>query len=191
MNWNDKSNTDPNWEGNTETRGFDYVGVHVRRGDRKAEAYPNVGKYVPVLNYAWAAEKTWERVIGGVVDGNENGDEERDIPPTVVWLATDAPDVIEEFTDAMSDPHIKPKSGDAKVLSLSTSSNVQLKEISSKQAYNQSVFNELPIEERVRATRGMVVDLAMISGLWVEGDDDEDAPDNSAVAPLGVVCTLR
>jgi hypothetical protein len=157
------------------------MGVHVRRGDRKAEAWPNVGKYVPVKEYTWFLSKAWDWLIV-----TEDGTKEYSPagPPPVVWLATDAPEVVEEFKDAV----FAENTADAapRVLSLSTSVNAQLRAVASGQAYVQEEFEDLPVEDRVRETRGMIVDLAMVSGLWRNEDNSADASNL-----IAVVCTLR
>ena len=181
LSWDDKSQTDPDWDGNSESKGPAYFGVHVRRGDRKAEAFPNVGKYVPLRSYVKAVEATWTRLVDSDSgSGDDDADSGGRLPP-VVWLATDAPEVVEKFTNLM-------KNGDPRVLSLSTSINAQLQAIASRQAYVQDEFAQRPAEERVRETRGMIVDLAMISGLWPEESDVAGA---DASVPAAVVCTLR
>ena len=54
----------------------------------------------------------------------------------------------------------------AAIFSLNASANADLRALAPKREYVQSEFEQEPEEERVRLTRGMVVDLAMLSGFW-------------------------
>jgi hypothetical protein len=58
----------------------------------------------------------------------------------------------------------------------------ELEEIASKEAYVQAEFNSLREEDRIRRTRGIIVDFGMISGMWAEPD---------SLIPEAVVCGMR
>jgi hypothetical protein len=42
-------------------------------------------------------------------------------------------------------------------------------------------FNSAPLDERIQATRGMIVDFALLSGMWSEDRD---------IIPAATVCTI-
>ena len=150
-----------------------YIAVHIRRGDRHASTFPYRGQYVPLEKYISAAFQTWTRLYGEV-------DERDDSPPThfpappIIYAASDSHAVVEEFMSAF------PSS--SAVFSLASSTDPALRALVPQREYVQEEFDELPEEERVSLTRGMVVDLAMLSGLWAwEGD----------VVPGATICTIR
>ena len=57
----------------------------------------------------------------------------------------------------------------------------RLRELASSEAYAQADFERMEEKERVRLTRGMIVDFALLSGMW--GEERE--------RPIGTVCTVR
>jgi hypothetical protein len=137
-----------------------YLGVHVRRGDRSVQSWKYHDKYVPLSAFIDAAGATWKKLV-------DNGPS-----PPPVWLASDSPAAIDEWT----------KTAPAKVFSLRASGDTDLKNIASPWEYVQAEFDELPEEERVEQTRGMVVDFGLMSGMWAEDGD---------VVPEAVVCGMR
>ena len=59
--------------------------------------------------------------------------------------------------------------------------NSELRGLASQREYVQKEFNEESEEDRIRLTRGMIVDFAMLSGLWAwEGE----------LVPGATICTL-
>ncbi|KAH8110708.1 hypothetical protein DFH11DRAFT_1730151 [Phellopilus nigrolimitatus] len=140
-----------------------YVSVHVRHGDRKTEAWAFRGEHVPLPDYVRAARDAWARLVPNSSDSSDS--------PAAVYLASDDPTVHADFAEllAEADPT-------ARVVSLETSENVELAAIASGSAYVQSEFNALGQEERVRSTRGALVDFALLSGLWAwDGEDGSEA----------------
>ena len=74
-----------------------------------------------------------------------------------------------------------------RTLPLRTSSSrnfimVRLSHSYNDREYYQKTFDKLDIEYRVLATRGMIVDLAMISGLWASGKE---------LLPEANICSIR
>ncbi len=70
-----------------------YVGVHIRRGDRKAEAWPHRGQYVPITDFVTAAREAWTRLLpGSILSPSQIG--------PIVWVASDSPVAEEEFVEA-------------------------------------------------------------------------------------------
>lgn len=147
-----------------------YIAVHIRRGDRHASSFPYRGQYVPLEKFVEAAHATWERLYGADTDI----DTTQFPAPPIVYAASDSHTVIEEFMSAL------PTS--SAVFSLGTSTDPALRALAPQHEYVQDEFAGLGEQERVRLTRGMVVDLAMVSGLWAWDGD---------VVPGATVCTLR
>jgi hypothetical protein len=90
-----------------------------------------------------------------------------------VWLASDAPAVFDEWAKRASP---------AGVHSLRASGDPALRALASPQPYDQHTFGTLEEEERRNATRGVLVDFALLSGAWA-------APGEAA--PDAVVCAMR
>lgn len=145
-----------------------YVGVHIRRGDRKAEAWPNRDSYVPIENYKEAVESTWERLLPSSPFPSTQ-------PSPVIWLASDSPEARKNFTRS-SLPN------GTKLFSLDRSSSEELRTLASPGDYFQGEFDEMAYEDRVQLTRGAIVDFAMLSGMWAWDDE---------ARPMATVCTLR
>ena len=155
-----------------------YVGVHIRKGDRRPAAfffYP--GETIPSAKYVTAARESWDKFYGNasssasspasidaadVGDAHEvdlsSGHEDTYPAPPVMWLASDSPTAVREFTGNFS--------AATAIFSLNASANAELRALAPTREYVQGEFEQEPEEERVRLTRGMVVDLAMLSGFW-------------------------
>ncbi|KAK7040150.1 hypothetical protein VNI00_009956 [Paramarasmius palmivorus] len=90
------------------------------------------------------------------------------------YVASDSPAALEQFDE---------EAGVTPTLSLNRSTAEGMKELASPDEYDQSDFNEIyTLEERVRQTRGVIVDLAVLSGLW--SDEGEK------IRPQAVICTI-
>ncbi len=57
--------------------------------------------------------------------------------------------------------------------------NAELKSLASPGEYFQGDFDKYDLETRIKATRGMIVDFALLSGAWIQGGPD------------AIVCTVR
>lgn len=147
-----------------------YLAVHIRRGDRHASNFPYRGKYIPLENYVNAARDVWSRVYNEDVFS-----ETANFPaPPIVYVASDSHATAHDFVSAFP--------ASTAVFSLDSSTDPALRGLAPQHEYVQKEFNEIELEDRVRLTRGMVVDMAMLSGLWAwEGD----------VIPGATICTLR
>jgi hypothetical protein len=91
-----------------------------------------------------------------------------------VYIASDSPPAEAELAGALP--------SNTELLSLARSRNLELRELASPKEYVQQEFNKLPSEEQINLTRGMVVDFAVLSGMWAGNDD---------ILPKAIVCTLR
>ncbi|KAJ7269376.1 hypothetical protein B0H12DRAFT_1200563 [Mycena haematopus] len=72
------------------------------------------------------------------------------------------PDAAKEFADSFSPD---------RVFSLSGSKREELRLLASPEEYFQDIFMTLPDSVRVQATRGMIVDFALLSGAWANDGD--------------------
>lgn len=147
-----------------------YIAVHIRRGDRHAANFPYRGSYVPLENFVSAARDAWRRLY------HQDPLEEKDSfpAPPIVYVASDSHATAHEFVSAYP--------ASTAVFSLDSSTDPALRALAPQHEYVQHEFDEMDLEDRVRLTRGMIVDLAMLSGMWAwEGD----------VVPGATVCTFR
>jgi hypothetical protein len=141
-----------------------YLSVHIRRGDRLGMTWKYHNTHLPTGLYVDSALKTLER-LNPVNEGHP-----------LIFVASDSPAAIEEFLEQL------PNS--VRVSSLGWSGDDELRAIASPHSYVQEEFNRLEEEERTRLTKGMIVDFAMLTGLWTHKDD----PDTR---PYATVCGLR
>lgn len=137
-----------------------YIAVHIRRGDQNATSWANHGGYVPITDFVEAVGSTWKKTNASLA-----------VPQ--VYLASDSPSAVGEFKKATGYPE---------VFSLSQSENPELQTLASPGEYFQKEFEKLPQAARTRATTGMLVDFAMLSGAWTKEGD---------LTPDAVVCTIR
>ncbi|KAG7451788.1 uncharacterized protein BT62DRAFT_880988 [Guyanagaster necrorhizus] len=141
-----------------------YLSVHLRRGDRKPSSYAYHGGYVPTNDFVDALDDAARRL--------QRGDH-----PSLVYLASDSPTALEEISTLLPS-----------VYSLSRSANAELKSLVSPGEYFQRDFDKYDLETRIRATRGMIVDFALLSGAWNEaGPDAVVCTVSSAVCKLSAV----
>jgi hypothetical protein len=136
--------------------------VHLRRGDRHAKSWRYKAGYVPIPEYVQAVQDTSLRLSAQTES------------PMTVYIASDSPPAEAELAGALP--------SNTELLSLARSRNLELRELASPKEYVQQEFNELPSEEQINLTRGMVVDFAVLSGMWAGNDD---------ILPKAIVCTLR
>lgn len=85
-----------------------------------------------------------------------------------MYLASDSSTALEELSSLLPS-----------VYSLSRSTNAELKSLASPGEYFQGDFDKYDLETRIKATRGMIVDFALLSGAWIQGGPD------------AIVCTVR
>lgn len=134
-----------------------YLGVHIRRGDRKASSWKYHGQYLPTTEYVNAVADTWPRVSPPSTANPTDS-----IPSNpVIYLASDSLEGEREF---ISSVHAE------NVFSLAGSQNPELAALASPMDYVQGEFDQLKLSERAAATKGMIVDFALVSGMWA-GDD--------------------
>lgn len=138
-----------------------YVAIHVRRGDRKPASYEYHG-YIPTQEFAQAANHNWRRLHPDA-DGLPS--------KPIVYVASDSPSALGEFLEDF----------DGQTFSLFESEIPSLRDVASPGDYYQQKFSKLSEDERVTATRGMIVDFAMLSGMWAGKDD---------ILPVAALCSI-
>ncbi|KAI0095105.1 hypothetical protein BDY19DRAFT_916313 [Irpex rosettiformis] len=146
-----------------------YVAVHIRRGDRKTGWVPHGGKHLPLEDYVQATYNTWSRLY------SQNASTRDDVfpDPPITYIASDSHAAAHEFASAF------PPS--TAVFSLDSSTNPDLRALAPQGEYVQEEFDGLDEADRIRLTRGMVVDFALLSGLWAWPGE---------VVPGATICTL-
>lgn len=147
-----------------------YIGVHIRRGDHKAKFTKGPEGYVPFENFVNEVKGVKERFFA-------EGD------TMMVYLASDDPSAIESFESLISES-LSPSLGSIQTFSLYASTSPVLRALASPKAYVQAEFDALH-EDKVMLTRGVIVDMALVSGLWMEDGDDD-----GKMKPDAVVCTI-
>jgi len=131
-----------------------YLSVHIRRGDRVPHGWMHHHQPIPLQEYIDALEnRTTYKPTDGLSESRPS--------PTTVYIASDSPQDIEALSKVYKGPSF----------SLSVSNNPLLRDIASRNAYFQVEFNNLPFEERHRATKGALVDLALVTGLWASREE--------------------
>jgi hypothetical protein len=93
-------------------------------------------------------------------------------PPVNVWIASDDAATAKQYSEML------PEGFDA--FSLGSLKNRELQSLTPSQPYNLSTWNGLDREARVRETRGVIIDFAVISGAW----------DSVGSFPEAVICTM-
>ncbi|KIK71440.1 hypothetical protein GYMLUDRAFT_33607 [Collybiopsis luxurians FD-317 M1] len=209
--------SNPNSNTNTNNA---YVGVHLRRGDQKAAFTKGPWGYVPLENYVQAVQDIQNRLFSS--SASESGSDVAGGANMVAYLASDDPVAIESFEDLLNGDGGEENQNENQIqittYSLHKSTSPTLRSLVASQSrssrgYIQSDFNALEDgEERVKLTRGVVVDMALISGLWsvdVNNDGDleekekgrgkeevmgegggEEGAAVEVVRPEAVVCTI-
>jgi hypothetical protein len=136
-----------------------FLGVHIRRGDHKSMSWKYHGGHVPLSEYVRATTASWSKF--------------QKLNLADLWIATDTVDLVMQFTEMLPD--------NFRTFSLISSERAELKALTPAQPYNQSTWNDLPAEARILETRGVIVDFALFSGAWAEGDHN---------IPEAVICTM-
>ncbi|KAJ6469606.1 hypothetical protein C8R47DRAFT_793580 [Mycena vitilis] len=149
-----------------------YLGVHIRRGDRTPAWRVYGQQYLPTSEFVDGAVDAWTRL------GLELSPDDRLVQP-FVYIASDSPAAAQEFADSFSPDRVH---------SLARSKHGELRALASPGEYFQDIFMDLEEGVTVPATRGMVVDFAVLSGAWSKEGDL--IPDATICAVSSVVCKL-
>ena len=113
-------------------------------------------------------------------------------PAPFVYLASDSPEAADEFTESIVSNETLVKQYHQTnlypfVYELRTSDDKELQSLAPAQEYVQSEWNKRSEDERIRETRGVVIDWALLAGVWQTLPDTE----MYAVAPLMPLATIR
>ncbi|KAF5385381.1 hypothetical protein D9615_001072 [Tricholomella constricta] len=144
-----------------------YIAVHLRRGDREPSFFK--GKYVPAENFVQAVTDAWSRLNPDKSPENLS-----------IYVASDSPAAQREVTDLTASRYT--------TFSLFQSADPELQALASPVEYIQKEFNQLETTARIRATQGMIVDFALLSGLWAT--DDDPLPQATICTISSNVCTM-
>ncbi|KAJ6502634.1 hypothetical protein DFH09DRAFT_1051437 [Mycena vulgaris] len=147
-----------------------YLGVHIRRGDRTRTWHVYDQPYVPISDYVDGVVEAWSR-LGLELSADNN------LVQPFVYIASDSPAAEKDFAASFSPE---------RVFSLSGSKREELRTLASPGDYFQDDFKKLEEDVRITATRGMIVDFAVLSGAWSEPGDL--IPDGTVCAVSSVIC---
>lgn len=139
-----------------------YLAAHIRRGDHKSAHLDYPSRRVPLSNYLEGVQHTWLKL--------HKEDARKQQAP--VYFASDSRAAFEEFKATYKGP----------VFSIFSVGDQVLRELASPGEYFQSEFASLDSLTRTRSTRGMILDLALISGLW---------PTEKNLHPDATICAIR
>lgn len=156
------------WQARQILENGPYLSVHLRRGDHKPMSWKFHDHTVPLDDYVHGIQNAYSKVQNSYSN------------PVNVWVASDSVFAAEEL-DRMLPSNFR-------TLSLSKSNVNSLMTLSPSQPYNQSIWNELPLEARISETRGVIIDFAMLSGAWGEGA--EYFPESMVCTMTSSICTL-
>jgi len=137
-----------------------YIAVHLRRGDREPAFYR--GKYVPAEDFVEAVTDSWSRL-----------NPDKALENLSIYVASDSITALREVVDLTASRYT--------TFSLFESPDAELRALASPAEYVQKEFNQLGENARIRATRGMIVDFALLSGMWATEDD---------ALPEAIICTF-
>jgi hypothetical protein len=137
-----------------------YYSVHIRRGDRIPHGWMHHRKPIATQVYIDAIFQRLHK-SDSLIQSSQS---------PVVYLASDSPPMLEQFAEAYN----------GTTFSLPGSKHSELNILASPQDYHQEMFDKLPLQARRKATKGALIDLALITGLW--GGEQEPRLDSAVVS---------
>ncbi|PCH34248.1 hypothetical protein WOLCODRAFT_95105 [Wolfiporia cocos MD-104 SS10] len=154
-----------------------YISVHILEGNHKhVQSSVDHPPDTIIKKYAKAARETWKRLYPHsplpVTFASAGPDPAHFPSPPITYVASDSPEALRRFIAAF------PSS--TAIFSLDLSTNPGLRALAPQHAYDEEMFAKEDREQRVRLTRGTIVDLALASGLWAEEGE---------VMPGATICT--
>lgn len=172
-----------------------YIATHIRRGDRKAMSWryqhtPTV--QIPSSEYVGGVWRTYSQLQ------NISSADVTPSSPPLVYLATDSPSAASEFTESLTTNNslVQKYGNDALkpvVYELRTSPDSELRSLAPQMEYVQAEWNNRTQADRIRETRGVIVDWALLSGAWMPKPSDDptaDAVGSLEVKPAASICAL-
>ncbi|CCL98151.1 uncharacterized protein FIBRA_00145 [Fibroporia radiculosa] len=142
-----------------------YIGVHIQGRNHSTITTP-VSSSLPMAKFIQVARHTWSRLypavpLSLVSSSSATAASPAHFPmPPIAYVASDSPEVIRDYVAAL------PPS--TATFSLGLSTNAELRGLAPQHGYMPEDFDKQDQTERVRLTRGAIVDLALLSGLWAE-----------------------
>lgn len=126
---------------------------------------------VPTTEYVQAVWQTYTHF-----QNLSNSDASLPDPP-LVYLASDSASAASEFTELLvANDSLAQKYGNETlkpvVYELRTSTDPELRNLSPAMEYVQAEWNNRTEVDRIRETRGVIVDWALLSGAWTHQPDD-------------------
>jgi hypothetical protein len=155
--------------------------VHIRRGDIRSQSWEYRGLPVPIPEFVEAVVREEER---------QQQQQQQDSQP--IYVASDDARSLHEFSTALQ---AKPGPQKRNVVSLRTSRIPELRALAypseSSGGYRQVDWGvdgvlQWSRAERVRYTSGMIVDFALLTGLWTD-----IAASSQMMIPSATVCTIK
>ncbi|KAF8308955.1 hypothetical protein DL93DRAFT_2086299 [Clavulina sp. PMI_390] len=177
-----------------------YIAVHMRQGDAHPKNLRYGMKAIPVLSHVEGISKAITDFKFAIPTGSSSN------APFVVYAASDSAQALDELTRlAEKESTVSPSGKKWDVVSLRTSKSFELRELAypAELGYVQDDWSfpgptsngagvidrgemrgRWTSEEVMRYSTGMLVDLALLSGLW----QDHNAGAKAAVLPGAAVC---
>jgi hypothetical protein len=147
--------------------------------------------HIPTPEYVDAVWRTYSHIH------SLSGTDTRPSSPPLVYLATDSPLAASEFTELLitNDSPVQThgnKTHEPTVYELRTSLDPELRSLAPQMEYVQEKWNNRTKEDRIKETRGVIVDWALLSGAWTSKaqDDITEAAENFDLKPAAAICTL-
>lgn len=181
-----------------ETPPAEYVSVHIRKGDMTPMSWKFVQqKNIPIDEYVSGLKRAIDSFALSATPAS----------PLTVYVASDSAYAIDEFTakthNLVEQVNLATsrRSIGVRVASLATSTNAELSQLAfpSLKGYNHSewragykdlVNSDTGLwtkDEMWRMNAGMIVDMALLSGLWVDSEFESDG----SIKPSAVVCGIK
>ena len=142
-----------------------YASAHIRRGDAKAQAWAHRQSYVPLEDFADNLSLFESHT-------------------KTIYLASDSPSSLAALSNTLENDQGKT------VHYLGRSQQSELRALARPHSYNQTEFGEYDTETRSRLTRGMVVDFALLTGVWPTSTIDKQTVRRVLCTIGSAVCKL-
>lgn len=171
-----------------------YIAVHMRNGDSKPQSSRYGQQPIPATDYAVGISKAISDLQLSATNESSR---------ITVFVASDSVRAVEELESWQPEPSVGKTAW--RVISLRSSAYPELRELVyprldgyQQKDWRGSRASELGLhwtdEERVRYTTGMIVDLALLSGLWPSTSSSIGAESESEITsaiPSAAICGVK